>query len=60
MSGKGVGDPDGSWAHYMYATYPRRAENQLPPAARERLERERQASSSTRSDKGDDRCQKQP
>lgn len=41
MSGKGVGDPDGSWAHFIHSAYPRRAENALPPEARARLERER-------------------
>jgi hypothetical protein len=34
VSGKGVGDPDGWWAHLIYTAYPRRAENELPPELR--------------------------
>jgi hypothetical protein len=37
MSGKGVGDPDGWWAHLIYTAYPRRAEDELPPERRQRL-----------------------
>jgi hypothetical protein len=38
VSGKGVGDPDGLWAHLIYTAYPRRAENELPPDRRYALD----------------------